>query len=179
MTQVLWPSFQVFCLFLLQSGDFSDITNWPTPGELANKEVISIIHLFVHLFCVYLFFLMPIHPSLLPVIIRQSCSCISTCLDQLTPSPIHTHAHAPTCVHTVPLPLERFRCGVLRLPGDLEAVFDQRYLHVFRNAAQQLLKASLNNGASVLALPNMATRWPPTAACSACYAHLMISPIKQ
>lgn len=99
MTQVLWPLFQVFCLFLLQSGDFSDITNWPTPGELANKEVISIIHLFVHLFCVYLFFLMPIHPSLLPVIIRQSCSCISTCLDQLTPSPIHTHTHTHTHPH--------------------------------------------------------------------------------
>ncbi len=28
----------------LQSSDFSDITNWPTPGEIANKEVRKTLH---------------------------------------------------------------------------------------------------------------------------------------
>jgi len=37
-----WELDEYFFSFLrsyLQSSDFSDITNWPTPGELANKEV--------------------------------------------------------------------------------------------------------------------------------------------
>lgn len=37
----------------VQSSDFSDITNWPTPGEIANKEVRKTLHFNINLTVLY------------------------------------------------------------------------------------------------------------------------------
>ncbi len=45
--------FLSFFLSRVQSSDFSDITNWPTPGEIANKEVRKTLHFNINLAVLY------------------------------------------------------------------------------------------------------------------------------